>query len=151
MECAPVSKLPDGPQWLFEIKLDGYRAVAVKSDRGVDLFSRRKKSFNRQYPHVVEALAELPDSTDGEVVALDETGRPNFNLLQNFRSEVSRIHYFIFDLLVSNDRDLTRLPLSERRKLTTLPKKLAWTGRAGSVLCKRFILNIVLTFSMSLL
>ena len=97
MDCASVPKLPDGSPWVFEIKLDGYRAVAVKSDRGVNLFSRRHKSFSHQYPHLVEALAELPDGTvvDGEIVALDESGRPNFNLLQNFRSEASHIHYFI--------------------------------------------------------
>src|SRR5215472_15715589 len=118
MECAPVPKLLDGPGWLYEIKLDGYRAIAVKSDR-VNLFSRRHKSFNSQYPHLVEALVELPEGTvvDGEVVALDESGRPSFNLLQSFRSEASRIHYFIFDLLICNDRDLTGLPLSERRGL----------------------------------
>ena len=119
MDCAPVSRLLDGPQWLFEIKLDGYRAVAVKSDRGVNLFSRRHKSFNHQCPHIVEAPSGLPDGSvvDGDVVALDETGKPNFNLLQNFRSEASRIHYFIFDLLVCDDRDLTGLPMSERRRL----------------------------------
>jgi DNA ligase D-like protein (predicted ligase) len=119
MDCAPVPKLIDGPEWLFEIKLDGYRAVAVKTDRGVNLFSRRHKSFNHQYPYIVEALSNLPGGTvvDGEIVALDESGRPNFNLLQNFRSEASRIHYFIFDLPICNDRDLTKLPLVERRKL----------------------------------
>lgn len=118
MECAPVTKLLDGPGWFYEIKLDGYRAIAVKSGR-VNLFSRRHKSFNHQYPHLVEALGELPDETvvDGEVVALDDSGRPNFNLLAQYRSEASRIHYFIFDLLVCNDRDLTKLPLSERREL----------------------------------
>jgi DNA ligase D-like protein (predicted ligase) len=119
MDCAPVPKLTDGPGWVYEIKLDGYRAVAVKSDVGVNLFSRRHKSFNHQYPHLVEALGDLPEGSvvDGEIVALDESGRPNFNLLQNFRSEASRIHYFIFDLLVCDDRDLTGLPLCERRKL----------------------------------
>ncbi len=119
MDCAPVPKLMDGPGWLYEIKLDGYRAVAVKSDGRVALFSRRRKSFDHHYPLIVEALAELPEGTvvDGEIVALDESGRPNFNLLQNFRSEASRIHYFIFDVLICNDRDLTGLPLSERRKL----------------------------------
>src|SRR5258707_11460441 len=119
MDCAPVPNLMDGPGWVYEIKLDGYRAVAVKSDRGVSLFSRRRKSFDHHYPLIVEALGELPEGTvvDGEVVALDESGRPNFNLLQNFRSEASRIHYFIFDLLICNDRDLTKLPLVERRKL----------------------------------
>src|SRR5437016_11157451 len=119
MDCAPVTKLADGPGWAFEIKFDGYRAVAVKSDNRVSLFSRRRKSFDHHYPLIVEALAELPEGSvvDGEIVALDESGRPNFNLLQNFRSEASRIHYFIFDLLICNDRDLTGLTLSERRKL----------------------------------
>jgi ATP-dependent DNA ligase len=118
-DCASVPKLIDGPEWVYEIKLDGYRAVGVKSDGGVNLFSRRRKSFDRHYPLIVEALAELPEGTvvDGEIVALDESGRPNFNLLQNFRSEASRIHYFIFDLSICNDRDLTGLTLSERRKL----------------------------------
>jgi bifunctional non-homologous end joining protein LigD len=102
-----------------EIKLDGYRAVAAKSDRGVRLFSRNNKSFNNQYPSIVEALDALPENTvvDGEIVALDESGRPDFNRLQNFRSEASRIHYFVFDLLVYQGRDLTRLPLIERHEI----------------------------------
>src|ERR1700747_2706484 len=118
MECAPVAKLPDGPRGVYEIKFDGYRAIAVKSNSAVNLFSRRHKSFNHQYAHLVEALAEIPEGTvvDGEVVALDDSGRPNFNLLAQFRSGASRIHYFIFDLLVCNDHDLTKLPLSERRE-----------------------------------
>ena len=116
MECAPVTKLLDGPGWFYEIKLDGYRAIALKSSR-VNLFSRRHKSFNNQYPYLVDALADLPEGTvvDGEVVALDDSGRPNFNLLAQFRSEASRIHYFIFDLLVCNGHDLTKVPLCERR------------------------------------
>ena len=126
MDCAPVSKLPDGSQWVFEIKLDGYRAIAVKADGRVNLFSRRHKSFNHQYPHIVEALAELPEGTvvDGEIVALDDSGRPDFNLLQNFRSEAQHIHYFIFDLLIFQDRDLTRLPLAKRRELIKSKIKL---------------------------
>ncbi len=118
MECAPVTKLLDGQGWVYEIKFDGYRAIAVKSGRVVNLFSRQHKSFNHQYPHLVEALGELPEGTvvDGEVVALDDSGRPNFNMLAQFRSGASRIHYFIFDLLVCNDRDLTKLSLSERRE-----------------------------------
>jgi ATP-dependent DNA ligase len=126
MDCAPVPKLAEGPGWLYEIKLDGYRAVAVKSDRGVNLFSRRHKSFNHQYPYLVEALNDLPEGTvvDGEVVSLDESGRPNFNLLQSFRKEASHIHYFIFDMPIYNDRDLTRLPLGERRQLMKSVLKL---------------------------
>jgi ATP-dependent DNA ligase len=112
MECVPVTKLLDEPGSVYEIKLDGYRAIAVKSNRVVNLFSRRHKSFNNQYPYLVEALADLPEGTvvDGEVVALDDSGCPNFNLLAQFRSEASSIHYFIFDLLVCNGRDLTKLP-----------------------------------------
>src|ERR1700731_5409406 len=119
MECLSVSKLPEGNQWVWEVKLDGYRALAVKSGTGVTLFSRRRKSLNRQFPYIVEALADLPAGTvvDGEVVAIDDSGRPDFNLLQNFRGAASRIQYYIFDLLCWKDRDLTRLPLIERRAL----------------------------------
>src|SRR6266403_181335 len=119
MECLSVSKLPEGLEWLWQIKLDGYRALAVKAGNGVTLFSRRRKSLTRQFPYIVEALAGLPAGTvvDGEVVAIDESGRPNFNLLQNFRAESSRIEYYIFDLLCWKDRDLTRVPLVERRAL----------------------------------
>src|SRR5438477_2472979 len=119
MECLSVSKLPEGLEWLWEIKLDGYRALAVKSGAGVTLFSRRRKSLNSQFPYIVEALADLPSGTvvDGEVVAIDDSGRPHFNLLQNFRAEASRIQYYIFDLLCWKDRDLTRVPMVERRKL----------------------------------
>jgi ATP-dependent DNA ligase len=90
-----------------EIKLDGYRAIAVKSDNKVRLFSRRQKSFNRQYPYIVEALVDLPDGTviDGAIVALDDSARPQFNLLQNYRSEARRIRYFVLDLLCYDHRD----------------------------------------------
>src|SRR5215467_5947845 len=127
MDCAPVPKLLDGPGWVYEIKLDGYRAVAVKTDGNVSLFSRRGKSFNQQYPYLVEALAELPEGTvvDGEVVALDDSGRPNFNLLQSFRKEAAHIHYFSFDLLICDDRDLTKLPLTKRRELMKSLLKLS--------------------------
>ena len=119
MECLSVSKLPEGLEWLWEIKFDGYRALAVKSGTGVTLFSRRRKSLNRQFPYIVEALADLPAGTvvDGEVVAMDESGRPDFNLLENFRAEASRIQYYIFDLLCWEDRDLTHVPMVERRAL----------------------------------
>jgi DNA ligase D-like protein (predicted ligase) len=91
----------------------------VKAGGSVALFSRRSKSFNRQYPYLVEALAGLPEDTvvDGEVVALDGQGRPNFNLLQQFRAKASHIHYFIFDLLILKGRDLTILPLEKRREI----------------------------------
>lgn len=119
MECEIVSKLREGSEWVYEVKLDGYRAIAVRSGDKVSLFSRRRKSFNRQYPHIVEALSDLPNGTviDGEIVALDDSGRPEFNLLQNYRRDAGRIRYFVFDLLCHQNRDTTRLPLVERREL----------------------------------
>ena len=119
MECLAVSKLPDSTDWIWEIKHDGYRALAVKSRTGVTLFSRRKKCFNKQFPQIVDSLADLPEETivDGEVVAIDDGGRSDFNLLQNFRAEAGRIQYYVFDLLCWKGRDLSRLPLIERREL----------------------------------
>lgn len=119
MDCLPVFSLPEGPAWVWEIKLDGYRSVAVKTGRAVTLFSRRRKYLNRQFPYIAEPLADLPTDTvvDGELVALDESGRPSFNLWQNFRSAASRVHYYIFDLLCFKSRDLKRLPFVERREL----------------------------------
>jgi len=117
MECLAVSKLPKASGWIWEIKLDGYRAEAVKSDGNLFLLSRRQKSFSKQFPLIHEALADLPDDTiiDGEIVALDDARRPDFNLLQHFRSSAKHIAYFVFDLLVFEGEDLTRLPLVERR------------------------------------
>jgi hypothetical protein len=72
MDCLSVSKLPAGLGWIWEIKLDGYRALAVKSGSGLTLLSRRRKSLNRQFPNIVEALADLPAGT---VVLIRSLGR----------------------------------------------------------------------------
>ena len=116
MECLAVPQLPDGSNWVYEIKLDGYRAIAINSNGRLTLVSKNRKSFNRQYPYLVEALNDLPRNTviDGEVVALDDAGRPDFISLQHSRSQASRICYFLFDLLIYDNRDLTRLPFIER-------------------------------------
>jgi hypothetical protein len=77
------------------------------------------KNFNAQFGYIARELAYLPDDTviDGEVVAVDEEGRPNFNLLQNFRSDESRIVYYAFDSPIHDGNDLMRRPLSERREV----------------------------------
>jgi len=74
MQCLSVAKLPSGPEWTWEIKLDGYRALAVRSGKKVTLYSRLKNSLNIKHPYIVEPLSALPDDTivDGEVVALDD-------------------------------------------------------------------------------
>jgi bifunctional non-homologous end joining protein LigD len=99
MECALVSTLPEGSDWTYEVKLDGYRAIGVKTSRDTILYSRNGKNFNKRYPYIAEALSGLPPDTvvDGE--ALDDSGRPDFHRLQHFGAEAPRIHYFVFDLL----------------------------------------------------
>jgi DNA ligase D-like protein (predicted ligase) len=119
MECLPVATLPEGKGWSFEIKLDGFRLEAVKKKGETTLFSRRGNILNRKFPYIATALKSLPDDTilDGEVVALDGQGRSDFNLLQNFRSAESKIHYYVFDILALKGKDVSTRPLAERRKI----------------------------------
>ena len=119
--------LPTGDRWLYELKLDGYRAVAYKRNNVVHLRSRNDKDFNARYPAVVRALAKLPDDTvvDGEIVAFDQEGRPSFGALQNFGSAQAAVVYYVFDLMVLAGHDVMREPLQKRRELLTkkvLPK-----------------------------
>jgi DNA ligase D-like protein (predicted ligase) len=119
MECLPVSKLPQGQDWSYEIKLDGFRLEAVKKSGETTLYSRRGNILNRKFHYIATALKELPDNTvlDGELVALDAKGKSDFGLLQNFRSAESRIHYYVFDILILKSKDVSRRPLDERRAL----------------------------------
>lgn len=111
------TSLPEG--WLYELKLDGYRAIAGRVGGTVHMRSRNDNDFSTKYPTITAALKTLPDDTvvDGEVVALDETGRPSFNLLQHAGSSQVRIVFYVFDLLILNGKDVMGLPLQERRKL----------------------------------
>jgi ATP-dependent DNA ligase len=95
-----TDSLPSGEQWLYELKLDGYRAIAFNRNGTVRLRSRNDNDFNGRYPAVVEALAKLPDNTviDGEVVAFDQEGRPSFNALQNYGSAPAPVVYYVFDV-----------------------------------------------------
>jgi len=119
MECLPVTTLPEGKEWSYEIKLDGFRLEAVKKKSETSLYSRRGNLLNEKFPYIATALKALPDDTilDGEVVALDEQGRSDFNLLQNFRSAEAKIHYYVFDILVLKGKDVSVLPLEKRRQI----------------------------------
>jgi DNA ligase D-like protein (predicted ligase) len=119
MECLSVVKVPDGTAWTFEIKLDGFRLEAIRAGGKVTLYSRRGNIVTQKYASIADALQHLPNGTvlDGELVALGSDGRPSFRLIQNYRAQASPITYFVFDLLIHKDKDLTRLPLSERRSL----------------------------------
>jgi ATP-dependent DNA ligase len=111
--------LPDGAEWLYELKLDGYRALAIKADRIVQLRSRNNNDFNDDYPHIAQALAVLPENTvvDGEVVAFDDSGRPSFNKLQNRATRTSPVFYYVFDVLMLAGRSLIGETLDRRREL----------------------------------
>jgi DNA ligase D-like protein (predicted ligase) len=119
--------LPSGDQWLYELKLDGFRAIAFKRDGTAHLRSRNNHDFSTRYPGVLKALAKLPNDTviDGEILALDEDGRPSFNALQNFGSGAAAVVYYVFDVMILGGRDVMREPLDVRRELlenTVLPK-----------------------------
>ena len=111
--------LPEGEGWLYELKLDGYRALAIKSAGKVRLWSRNNRDFSEKYPSVVNALARVADETviDGELVAFDKSGRPSFNTLQNGGTSGVPISYFLFDVLVLAGRSLLGEPLNVRRAL----------------------------------
>src|SRR6202020_2592934 len=119
MDCLPVTKVPTGPEWTYEVKLDGYRLEAVKTKGKVTVYSRRRNVLNEKFGYIADALEKLSDETvlDGELVAMDEKGRSDFNLLQNFRSAQLKIHYYAFDVLVYKGKRLTERPLKERRKI----------------------------------
>jgi bifunctional non-homologous end joining protein LigD len=109
----------DDAGWSYEIKWDGYRALAYCKKDDVELRSRNDKSFDKYYP-VLNALKEwkINALVDGELVVLNDKGESNFNKLQNWRSEADgSLIYYLFDLLWLDGRDLTGLPLSERRNL----------------------------------
>jgi len=118
MLLLPTENLPEGPDWLYEIKLDGYRALAIRAHSNVHLRSRNDKDFSTRYRDITNALTALPEETvvDGEIVALDENGLPSFNLLQNY-SASAQIVYYVFDVLVLSGRDVMQESLATRRVL----------------------------------
>jgi DNA ligase D-like protein (predicted ligase) len=119
MECVRVPVLPEGSDWVYEIKQDGYRAIGIVDGALSLLYSMSGVDYSREFPHVAFALRELKQGNlvlDGEIVALDQTGRASFQELQNRQSTSFPIVYYIFDLLHWNGIDLIDLPLSERKK-----------------------------------
>jgi DNA ligase D-like protein (predicted ligase) len=111
--------LPEDVRWSYELKLDGYRAIAFKTGGKIHLRSRNDNDFATRYPAVVRGLADLPDETviDGEIVAFDAEGRPSFNALQNSATSKTPLIYYVFDLMLLQGTDLTKKPLSHRREL----------------------------------
>lgn len=111
---------PSGPDWLHELKLDGYRIQALISDRQVKLITRNGKDWTARYPAVAAALSKLKVQSatlDGELVALEADGRSNFSALQAATESGTddELTYFAFDLMSLDGKSLQRTPLSERK------------------------------------
>jgi ATP-dependent DNA ligase len=119
MACLAVADLPAGSDWEYELKLDGYRAIAFKTRGRVHLRSRNGKNFSQRFWSLIRPLQPLTDETvvDGEIVALDDAGRPSFNLLQNSATHENGLVFYLFDLLILAGEDLRNRPLEVRRKL----------------------------------
>ena len=119
MYTRPVQQLPEGQDWLYEVKLDGYRCMAGKDSTGVTLWSRRANLFTNQFPIIAGACEQLPTDTlvDGELVAIDENGRISFNLLQHHRSTAQALVFYAFDVLIHRGRSLIKAPLEDRREV----------------------------------
>lgn len=132
---APKAKLPahvkpmlatltdapfDGDDWLYEIKWDGYRAIAAWDGKKAQLYSRNGNDFSKRYAPIVEALHGLtrPCVLDGEIVMVDKAGKSHFELLQNYmRGSEGELQYQVFDILWLDGQDLRGLPLIERKQL----------------------------------
>ncbi len=120
MLATPAAEPFDHPDWLFEIKWDGYRAIAEVQKKNVRLYSRNNLSFEARYPAIVDSLRNLGHEAvlDGEIVVLDETGKAQFQLLQNYlKLHRGTLVYYVFDLLYLDGHDLRGLPLMRRKEL----------------------------------
>lgn len=120
MLAIPAEEPFNDENWLFEIKWDGYRALAGINDGEVNLYSRRNNSFNKKFPSIVSSLKSLNKEMilDGEIVVLNKDGRADFHSLQNYnKTEGGGLVYFVFDILYYDGKILTSLPLIDRKEI----------------------------------
>jgi bifunctional non-homologous end joining protein LigD len=120
MLATSAASLPEGAEWTYEVKWDGYRTLVRKDGRRVTLLSRNLKDATNLYPTIARAAAGVRAETallDGEIVALDERGHPSFQALHHQQAHV--LVYYAFDLLHLDGRDLLKRPLEERRAALT--------------------------------
>jgi bifunctional non-homologous end joining protein LigD len=128
MKAKLVGSIPSGGGWIYEIKFDGYRALALRAGSETRILSRNQKDLGGKFPEVKDSIAalDIQDAIiDGEIVALDEKGRSSFQLLQGLDMGKQRppVVFYAFDLLRLNGKDLQNLPIEERKaKLEKLLK-----------------------------
>jgi bifunctional non-homologous end joining protein LigD len=124
MAALAVKQLPEGEGWLYEVKFDGYRALIIKDGTRVELQSRNHKDLTPMYPGLAAAALKLRADQavlDGEIVALDESGRPAFQALQHRGAHPKHlIVFYAFDVLHLDGREVMGEPIEKRRAL--LPK-----------------------------
>ncbi|AFD06739.1 DNA ligase D [Solitalea canadensis] len=115
------SDMVKGDDWIFEPKLDGYRIVAITDGyHNSKLFTRNQLDYTSKYENVAEILKKLDRACvlDGEVVKLNDDGKPSFNALQLFgKNPVGKVHYYVFDLLQLDEHSLLEMPLTDRKKI----------------------------------
>ena len=117
--CIPTkaAKVPDRPEWIHEIKHDGYRLIVQRDGKRVRLFTRNGHDWSGRYPLIIEAALRNRNSSfviDGEAVLLGVDGRSDFNGLHS-RKHDHEVEFYAFDMLVSDGEDLRKLPLSLRK------------------------------------
>lgn len=117
-----VDNPPQGDQWLHEIKLDGYRLICFIQDQDIKLMTRRGQNWTNKFKNIVKEIKRLKIKSavlDGEVVAIDQQKRFNFQLLQNTIHDHAKgkLIYYVFDLIYYDGHDLSKTPLIERKKI----------------------------------
>src|SRR5438552_14404545 len=146
MKAKLVEKPPATGDWIYELKFDGIRLIAVKTDKKVSLLSRNQNELTGRFPEIVEAIKDLPAREcviDGEVVALDEEGRSSFQLLQSLELEErkSPLRFYVFDLLQLDGKSLLGLPLAQRKDSSeklceNIGEPIRFSGEIGSDVTK---------------
>jgi len=131
MKPRRVEEPPPNGDWIYELKFDGIRAIAVKDGSKVNLISRNENELRTRFPEIADAVKKLSTQEcliDGEVVALDEEGRSSFQLLQALELEGRKapVRFYVFDLLQLDGKSLIKLPLAHRKEL--LAKLCEGTG-----------------------
>jgi bifunctional non-homologous end joining protein LigD len=118
-----IEKPFDDKNWIFETKYDGYRTIAVINSDQVNLFSRNQLSFNKNFKEIADELKKINHVAvlDGEVVIEDETGRSDFQLLQNYiKTGKGKLRYYVFDILNLDGNDTSNLSLLQRKELVEI-------------------------------
>src|SRR3989337_308886 len=123
---AQLTDLPafNSPDWVFEIKWDGYRAIAEINKSGNKLYSRNGLTFDKAYPKVFEALKSIKAEVviDGEIVVFDENGKPNFQKLQNYQNrDKFVIQYYVFDCLKFKGKSITHFTFNRKKTNRSKP------------------------------